>query len=482
MERRVCHPGWVLKHKRKGTEIRQLRGYYYLYKIKSVYDPQRKRAKKVTERFLGKITEDGLIKPKYERVMENLSSLTVKEFGASSMIIKLSGDIIELLKKSFPSFWKEMLVFSVERFFHASPMKNVYHYYADSYLSETYPNVAVLPKQVSNMLKIIGNQRGKNVEFMKNFIEGDEFSIIDLTHTFSFSENIISATLGHNSEKEYAPQINLSLIFSLDKHHPSFFRIVPGSIRDISTFLLTVKESGIKKAIIIGDKGFYSEENINYLDKKETELDYIFPLKRNSSLIDYSPIISGNKKNFDGYFLFEKRIIWHYEKMIGNKRILLFLDEKLKMEEEKDMMIHIEDKKIPLNDFYERQFRIGTIAVITKTVLSARKVYELLKSRIEIEIAFDTFKNILHADRTYMREDTQLEGWMLINFISMLLYYRLYNELSKHDILKKFSPKDVILHFSRVKKIKIGEKWQTSEVPKTTRLLAEKLKIYEHIT
>jgi transposase len=243
-----------------------------------------------------------------------------------------------------------------------------------------------------------------------------------------------------------------------------------------------VKESGIKKALIIGDKGFYSEGNIESLSDETIGMDYIFPLKRNSSLIDYTPLESGNKRNFDGYFLFEKRVIWHYEKKIKDKRIVVFLDERLKTEEEKDMMIHIEDKKIPLNNFYERQFRIGTIAIITKTDLGAKKIYELLKSRVEIEIAFDTFKNILHADRTYMREDAQLEGWMLINFVSMLMYYKIYSSLLKHDLLKKFSPKDVLLHFSRVQKINIGGKWITSEIPKTTRLLAEKLGLQEHIT
>ncbi|HEY9206201.1 MAG TPA: IS1634 family transposase, partial [Candidatus Methanoperedens sp.] len=47
------HPDWVLKHKTKGTEIRKLGKYYYLYKIRSEYDKEKKRAKKITEKFLG---------------------------------------------------------------------------------------------------------------------------------------------------------------------------------------------------------------------------------------------------------------------------------------------------------------------------------------------------------------------------------------------------------------------------------------------
>jgi hypothetical protein len=106
----------------------------------------------------------------------------------------------------------------------------------------------------------------------------------------------------------------------------------------------------------------------------------------------------------------------------------------------------------------------------------------LLKSRVGIESLFDTFKNTLHADRTYMRDDAHLEGWMFVNFISLLLYYRIYEVLLNKDLLKSFSPKDVILHLSRIYKVRIGEKWMLSEIPKKSRVLMKKLGIELHIT
>ncbi len=39
---------------------------------------------------------------------------------------------------------------------------------------------------------------------------------------------------------------------------------------------------------------------------------------------------------------------------------------------------------------------------------------------------FDTFKNVLNADRSYMRGDSELEGWEFINFIALLFYYEVY--------------------------------------------------------
>ncbi len=92
---------------------------------------------------------------------------------------------------------------------------------------------------------------------------------------------------------------------------PIFYRIVPGSIRDVSSLLLSIKESKVKDIILVGDKGFYSADNIKELDAKKIR--YILPLKRNSQLIDYSPLMQAGKKHFDGHFLFENRVIWHYE-------------------------------------------------------------------------------------------------------------------------------------------------------------------------
>jgi len=324
---------------------------------------------------------------------------------------------------------------------------------------------------------------------LKPLVSGTEFALVDLTHVLSRSKGVVSSVPGFNSKKDFSSQVHMAFLFSLDQHMPSFFRMVPGSIRDVSSLVLTVKEAGVKNAVLIGDKGFFSEDNLLDLHtEKEKELHYIFPLKRNSSLIDYDCIRQEGRESFDGYIRFEKRVVWHYsyklkEGALKDKRIVVFLDERLKTEEEKDYITRMEESEKSNNtieSFYELQHRMGTIAVITDLNDDAGKIYTTLKSRPEIETMFDVFKNIIDADSTYMRDDHQMEGWMFINFLSLVYYYRLYKLLSDNDLLKKYSPKDVLIHLSRVKKLKVQKEWITSEIPKRTRLINEKLKI--HIT
>ena len=74
-----------------------------------------------------------------------------------------------------------------------------------------------------------------------------------------------------------------------------------------------------------------------------------------------------------------------------------------------------------------------------------------------------------------MRSDEAMEGWMLVNFISLLFYYKIYRVLVEKKMIRKYSPKDVLMHLSRIYKLKINGRWVTSEIPKKSREVIEKL-------
>ena len=83
----MSYPEWVEKYRQKGTNISCIRGKYYLYACTSKYDPVKKRAKKITGEYLGRITEDGLIPPKKKK--DEIKEVTVKEYGASNAAVEL---------------------------------------------------------------------------------------------------------------------------------------------------------------------------------------------------------------------------------------------------------------------------------------------------------------------------------------------------------------------------------------------------------
>jgi transposase len=462
-------PTWAEKYKEKGKTIKKIKNNYYLYQIQVIWNKEKKKSEKKTIAYLGRITEGGLVKKSDNALMsERAQYISVKEFGASNWICQELQHEISLLKLHFANYWKEILCTVVFRLLYQSPFKQMEWHYEASFMSETYPGAKLSGKQISAWIKEVGTQRVEMVALLKKLFVGEEILLIDSTHIVSQASKNLNAQLGYNSQGVYEPQINLLFLFSQDKQMPLFYRAVSGSVRELRSMKLTLEESGIKSALIVGDKGFYSKENVECLESESWQ--YILPLRRNSSFIDYSATKQGGKENFDGYFIFEGRAIWFKTNNIEPKRrIVLFFDEKLKYSEAQDYLIRIAEKVAgyTIEKFHERQFKYGTLAVMTNTPeLNEESIYQYFKSRNEIEVLYDTYKNVLEADRTYTHNALSMETWHFINFLAVRVYYKLYNYLRASDMLKKYAPMDCLLLMQLHRKLKINEEWLDGEIPK----------------
>jgi len=164
--------------------------------------------------------------------------------------------------------------------------------------------------------------------------------------------------------------------------------------------------------------------------------------------------------------------------------VWVFVDDSLKAEEEQDYLSRIEthpELGYTIENFHKKAHSFGTIALITNLEgVPASKIFEYFKSRVEIEQLIDTFKNTLKADKTYMRSDYSLEGWMFINYLSLVYYYKVYRQLLEKDLLSRYSPSDVLLYLSKYRRVKVSTRWVDLEIPKQTRKLIEILGL--HIT
>lgn len=478
------HPEWALKHKRPGTELRFLNGRYYLYEVSSKYNPEKKRSQKISGKMLGKITEkEGFIvspKDSLRKQVRSVSKLIVKEYGVTALIEGVLSEYKTLLVKHFPEHWQTIIALAYGRFLFQSPLKNMSFHYHHSYLSELYKDVILSPKDLGGVLRELGYNRSTIVSFFREFSKVNDCILFDGTDITSCSHQIDINKMGKSKNGTYDSLINLMFVFSVEQQLPIYYRITPGNIKDVKSFRISLNESGIKDAIIITDKGFYSVANTQLL--KDEGLLFIIPLRRNSNLIDYTPIGQGGKKGFNGFFKFEKRFIWFYSLDIDNEKVIVFLDEELKTCEEKDFLDRIKPDSLEytLELFHEKQSRFGTISMLTNSGKSPQEVYIDYKSRIGIEQMIDSFKNVLEADRTYMQNEQALEGWMFINYIALHWYYKIYHLLIKHELNHKYSPMDIVKFFTEIRKVKCDDTWHFAEITKKTQDLSNKLGV--HIT
>lgn len=477
------HPQWALKHKRKGTELRLINGHYYLYEITSKWNPQKKRSQKITLGLLGKITkEQGFVESEKNKLKMGLNiseNISVKEYGLSSFIENNFDQYIDILQKHFPEHWKFIIASAYCRLAFQSPMKNYQYHFSKSFLSETYHKVGLSSSMITKKLREIGVDRQSILNFFSEFKIKKDNILFDGTDLFSNSGKMRFPAKSKTKKGTFDNIVNLMFVFSMQLNQPVYYRIMSGNIKDISSFKLCLDESGISDATVIADKGFYSESNIEKLDKEE--LQYIVPLRRNSSLIDYSTIEKGNFKSFDGYFMYEKKIIWYYQKKVSGKRIIVYKNDDLKNEEINDYLSRCETlpEKYNTQTFYERQHKFGTIAFITNLdqTETPESVYLSYKSRNQIEVMIDVFKNIFNADKSYMQDNDAIEGWMFINFIVLHWYYKILHQLKAQKLNSKYSPKDIITFLIDIKKIKINDKWYEDNITKKNKAIFDKLKM-----
>jgi hypothetical protein len=497
------YPDWVLKHKTKGTNISCIGNKYYLYKVSSIWNRDKKRAQKITVGYIGRITEDGIIQSKAKEkaekklglgvysnnnntmdnnsnTMDNNSNdnISVKEYGSYSFLHNIGKDIIDNLKQIFPAdLANKIFVIALIKLIHQCPFKRIEMFYNNSYLSSMteFKDMNLSKSNTTNILDMVGNNRNAIVNFMKLFIANiannnnnqDNYILFDGTGIISRSNHMNINNIGYNSHRIFEPQINLLYAFEYNTRMPAYYRIIPGNIRDISAFKLSLLESNLKNMVVIADKGFSSEDNFKLLD--ELDLKYIIPLRRNNILIDKKTLIKGmeNRKEFDDYFIWNKRPIWYFKDK-NNPDVLVFVDNELKTEEEKDYLNRIEEglEGYTKENFLKKQYDFGTFVIKTNLIgeKTPEELYGIYKQRNEIEQSFDFLKNTMEQDKTYMQNEKHLEAWTFINHISLLLNYRVYNLLRINNKLKKYSIADILSSLQCIYKIRIGNEWKTSEI------------------
>ena len=73
---------------------------------------------------------------------------------------------------------------------------------------------------------------------------------------------------GKSKQDTYDSKANIMLVFSIEIQRPANYRILSVNIKDIKAFKLCLEESHVKDAVIIADKGFYSDKILIFSERK----------------------------------------------------------------------------------------------------------------------------------------------------------------------------------------------------------------------
>lgn len=479
------YPQWVQNQKRPGTEIRKIRGFYYLYEAKCVYDKEKKCGRKVTGKYLGRITEaEGLVVPRPKKVVGSVGKIeSDKEYGVTALYNAVMPEYGELLKTHFPDDWQTILAMAYCRLTRQSSLKMMDYHFSGCYMSEILTGAKLSGDSLTKHIRKIGIKREAIVGFCREFKAQNDNIIFDRTDLLSESGKMSLPKFSKSKQGCYENLINLMFVFSVGTQVPVCYGILPGDIKDVKSFALCFKESGIKDATAIIDKGFYSKKNIEMLEG--AGMKFIIPLKRSDKSIDYVPVMAGGISGMEGRFSFEGRNIWYYTRDVDGRKMCVCLDARLREKTSDDFLKGVErntEKKEADRDalyteetYREKYTTFGTLAVITNSDKGPKDVYTDYKSRCNVELMIDTFKNLLEVDHSYMRDEHALEGWMSSNYIALHWYYKIYQLLAKTGLISQYFAMDILDFLQEIRKIRIDGNWYLKEATAKTSKVLKKL-------
>ncbi len=487
-------PDWAKKLKKKKQLIKEIGGKFYLYEAKYVYSKEKKRTLTKPGAYLGRLDEkQGLIKADIRIPSSNICKAIFAplEYEATHILEVLGSDIRKNLIDCFGQDDGDAIM-AIGKFgvTDKQPEKRIRNAYECSYESISHPNLPLSKSSISLLTERIGKNRDTQLRFMHRYLDNSTHLIFDGTRMICYSDNISEAQIGYNHNQIWDPQINLMYCFSLKPvKAPVYFFPFPGNKPDLADISYCIKETGIKNVVLIADKGFKDADNSK--EMKERGIKFLTPLKRNDKIIDYSFMgeQAGTVVPFgSNVFLYHGRAICYkvihdfdyrdvkvkregrgrpkkdekeqYERIRQDKTVL-FLDTALKNEEETTYCQNMANKieGYTADGLRESAKYFGTIALSINDDMSPKDMFYMYKERELIEDGNKAYKHVLGKFASNKRNSYTYKGWLFLNHISLMLYYRVLAKIKEKGLQTKYSVEDVIDVARRITMMKIGNEW-----------------------
>jgi len=146
-------------------------------------------------------------------------------------------------------------------------------------------------------------EKSQSVEFLNRWNENRDhrekiYISYDSTNKDCQAGDIDFVEVGHSKDDQSKPVLKYSIGYDTNNREPLFYEMYPGSIVDVSQLqymLEKAKGYGYRHVGFILDRGYFSKENIRYMDK--CSYDFVIMMKGMKKLA--SEIVMQNKGTFE---------------------------------------------------------------------------------------------------------------------------------------------------------------------------------------
>jgi len=422
-------------------KLKKIKNNYYIYQTHSKWNKQTKKTQKTTH-YLGTITQNGTYKPKHQKTTPPTPTTKIYEYGNTQLAYNLSKDL-QTATTNLPHK-NELLALTIIRATNPTPIRLTQTTYQNTHLSTKLP-ANLTPKNITQTLQTLGEMIEETYDLFATLTPKGGMFFYDLTSILSYSKKLLLAERGYNPNWETTNQIKIALAFSTHTWLPAAIDVFYGSMKETKILKYFLKRYPNKDLGFIMDRGFTDYAML--LDFKKQGIHYIVALKKNSTFLP-------SQIELRGAFVYQKRSVGFSKVDLGEYGFLyLFLDPKLRGEEENLLLGQVALEKLSVEEFEAERGLAGVIGLVSDLDVEPVVVYEQYMSREEIEQAFDYMKNDLEADRSYLGNDLAVRGYFVVVFLAMRIYFKILQRLHERDLVGKVSVREVLYLLSKMQMI-----------------------------
>ena len=331
---------------------------------------------------------------------------------------------------------------------------------------------------------------------------------MDITSVSSYSELIDFVRWGYNRDGEKLPQINLLMLTGVTSHMPLYYRIIPGSIKDVNALEDSIANISVLESPtchFVMDKGFYSEPNLDamYASHKKFLIGVPFTVGFACKAVEHHRDSIRSHHNYctvfgDGLYAVTESSNWKghrfyihiyhdifkaasdernfdhtlhccYEELMAGRHV-----KEHASYYDKFFLIH----KTPIRgirvDYNEeaiskhKRNHIGWFVLVSNHIKDTTKALEVYRSKDAVEKCFDDLKNDLDMKRLRIHSAAAMEGRIFIQFIALLITTRLKQVMNEAGWYKNHDLQKVISEMKTVRSVSINgtrKKYTTELTP-----------------
>lgn len=380
---------------RDHIEIKKIKGKNYAYTTVNLWDKINKKEIKVS-RYLGRLNENNEIERKVTLPERSY------QYGDVALLVSLNMALINKIAVTYDKYWREIVTSAIITIVGRIPMEYVKRYYRKTILYHYWPKLKLEPKNLTSMLRYLA----VNKLAFEKLEEFDESTLI-------LHVELIIPVYAVNRKNRYSSEfVTLDIVFD-----PVEMRILNsehfiGSEYMFSRFLDRTEDATRYDGVLVLESAHYSQNNITSLIKDGKYFIMDVPADSVETLLKKYGMVGGASLR-RGFNSLLNRYLYHAR--VDDGRLHYYI---------MDDMAHGE------MEYIKPENNGSLIVVVSNMNLHENLIYQAINIRRFMYSSISSSKYRLDSDRNLLPGRLELDGYILLNIITMKLYLSLYRNTS----------------------------------------------------